>query len=406
MPMNLIDRHKSHGRSCPVTGVRYSHGSLSHLSHLYWRVSLRFEDLVLRALLSSFPTGFQWFGGILRDLDLHVSLRVKGPGFEDTLRHFERKCLRLGRCFQEAGRHHEARQLYLQLYQSVRTAELSCSKHFHKGAILWFIGSTEEACRRNEDATNWFFLAMLEDLRWNPTGWRQLPARDSLVTSPRLAQASVDSIGDEAMTICVNTTWSPMEPESVWLEILPHRRRFSCAPLLFIHELAVRLAAPLEEEQLNKNEKGKALESLMTYFFACEPGFEVLGSTLAPDAQHDVLVRNRHEDAILHSLGDYLLVECKNWANAVNSATVRELAGRLHAAGIKTGVLVTTKGITGGSEKRKRTAARLTIGKEYLQDRTAILVIDKSMIDRVVAGTETLASLLLSAFEDVRFDRM
>ena len=85
---------------------------------------------------------------------------------------------------------------------------------------------------------------------------------------------------------------------------------------------------------------------------------------------------------------------------------IREVAGRLHAAAVKTGVLVSSMGISGTTPKAKRSGARLAISKEYLQDRTAILVVSQQGIDALVAGEESLASMLLFAFEDVRFDRV
>jgi hypothetical protein len=144
----------------------------------------------------------------------------------------------------------------------------------------------------------------------------------------------------------------------------------------------------------------------MTYLFATEKGFEVLGSSRAPDAQNDVLVRNNHDDSAVSSMGDYFLVECKNWGRKVRAPVIRELAGRLQTASVRTGVLVSMTGISGSKPKDKRSGARLAISKEYLQYQTAILVLDKKALENLADGTESLPTSLLSLFEDVKFDRV
>lgn len=105
-------------------------------------------------------------------------------------------------------------------------------------------------------------------------------------------------------------------------------------------------------------------------------------------------------------MGGYFLIECKNWTGKVRAPIIRELAGRLQAAAVKTGILASFSGISGARPKTKRSGARLAISKEYLQDKTAILVLDKNRLQDLAAGNESLTTLLLSLFEDVRFDRI
>ena len=340
---------------------------------------------------------------------VHTAAALRAGPFLATLQEYEQKWLKFGVTLLNSGFPNEAGEVFLRWYQFVREAEVAQvaqPTRFLKGTVLWWIGRSRQALRRDDEARNWFLLAMIEDVRTDASTWQNLPARDSLVNGQQMAAVVVDGLGREAARMCAASSWSPAEPESIWLALLPHKRRFTRAPLLFLKGLAASMAARLGSPGQTAKQKGDALEALITYLFAAERGFEVLGPSKAPDAQNDILVRNGHDDAAIAAVGDYLLVECKNWGKKVRAPTVREMAGRLQAAAVKTGVLVSSKGISGSTPRTKRSGACLAISKEYLQDRTAILVLSQKEIHELVAGNESLASLLLLAFEDVRFDRV
>ena len=109
-------------------------------------------------------------------------------------------------------------------------------------------------------------------------------------------------------------------------------------------------------------------------------------------------------DCTKPTLGDYLIVECKNRNEKADAAVIREFAGRLRTAKVKSGVLVSMKGITGTGKRGSGTGARPTIWQEYLTDSTAILILDETHITNVVAGKIRLSTHLLEQFENVRFD--
>jgi len=389
-----------------VTGGTYAHGSFSHLVHLYLHTPALHEDRVLRLLIGALPSVFRWFGGLLNEFTVHTDAAVATGPVVPALQRFESKWLKLGVNLLNSGFPSEAQQVFLRWYQAARASEIACSQRLHKGTAIWWIARSFEALRAEDDARCWHLLALLEDVRNDPSTWQAFGAWGSLTTQLQVDPAAVRSLGNAAQSYCAAQPWDPGEPETVWLAVLPHRARFTRAPLPFLRVLAGFLLAKTTTPGLSKKQLGDSLETLMKYLFASERGFEVLGDSSAPDAQHDVVVRNGHDDAALIAMGDYLLVECKNWTKLVRAPVVREFAGRLQSAAVKTGVLVARAGISGGTQHATRAGARLTIGKEFAQDRTAILVLSEQDLRDIAQGTVSFSTRLLSVFEDVRFDRI
>ena len=392
-------------RTCSVMGATYAHGSFSHIVHLYLHASSRLEDRVLRFLVGSLPAVFQWFGGLLHDFTVHTEAAVRAGPVVSALQRFESKWLKLGVNLLNAGFPSEAQQLFLRWYQLARVTEIDTGQRFHKGTSIWWIARSFEALRADDDARNWHLLALLEDVRSNAATWQTMGAWESLTNQLQVGPSTVRALGTSAQSYCTAHGWEPGEPETLWLAVLPHRERFTRAPLPFLRALADLLVNRATAPGLTKKQLGDTLETLMRYLFASERGFEVLGPSSGPDTQHDVLVRNGHADSALAAMGEYLLVECKNWATKVRAPVVREFAGRLQSTAVRTGVLVARASISGASSRASRTGARLTISKEFAHDRTAILVLAESDLRAIAQGTMSFSARLLSAFEDVRFDR-
>ena len=374
--------------------------------HLYLHAPPHHEDRVLRCLFSTLPELFKWFGGMLGELTVHATAAIQAGPFLGAMSKFEAKWLKIGVNLLRNGFEREGGEVFLRWYFFIRDSEIGHQIRFPKGTVLWWMGQASQSLHNDDEAKNWQLLAMLEDVRSNAGTWRTLPAYDALVNGLQVAAGTVTALGQQAEAICASGAWSPAEPESLWLKISPHKMRFTRAPLPFLKTLALHLHTRTLAPRLTRKQQGDVLEELTAYLFGTIRGFEVLGESRAPDTQNDLLVRNSHQDPAVASLGAYLLIECKNWGKQVKAPTVREIAGRLQAAGVKTGVLVSRSGISGSKVKNARTGARLANSKEFAQDGTSIIVLTDTQVRSLASGNESLVTVLLALFEDVRFDRM
>lgn len=397
--MNDVSPHR-----CSVTGSTYEPNSFADAVHAYIAADPAGEDMALGRLFAAPSDLFQWFAGLLFELEIHTIEGLNGQSLVPALAYYESKWLRVVAVLLNNKFPREAKIAGSRLYNIVRDQEISRRERYHKGTILWQIARANQESGAVDEARNCFLLAMIEDIRTEKTKWRTLPARDWLVNSLQVDAATIDQMGEAAQSFLELKSWDPREPELTWLHLKPQRRRVSRARLEFIKSVAGEFVSKVQQIAPNTKTKGDQLEILASYLFAIEGGFEVLGSTHSPDSQTDVLIRNRHDDAAIAALGDYFIVECKNWDGPVNAATVREFADRLRTAKVKTGVLMSKIGITGTKKSAQGRGARETISKEYLQDATAILVLDEVRIADIAAGRVGLSTQLLEQFENVRFD--
>lgn len=153
----------------------------------------------------------------------------------------------------------------------------------------------------------------------------------------------------------------------------------------------------------DKYSKGVSLELFVAYLFLSNVGFEVTHNIIEIDAQIDLLVRNHNiNDPILNELGRYILVECKNWSKKINAATIKKFIADLRFAECKSGIIISSKGITGNRTKK---SAYYTIRKEYHKDGIVIIAIDLNDIKLIIDRGIGLRSLLVNKYEEIRFDQ-
>jgi hypothetical protein len=395
-------RHGKH--RCWVSNHEYGHRTFSHAVHLYIKAKQHREDWALGIVFGSVPLLVRWLEGLLAELEVHTVAALQQEDFGKVITRFERKWLKLAVGLLDRGFTSECSAVLNRWYITLRTQELNRETRFHKGTTLWNIGRANKVLGVIDSARNFFLLAMFEDIRGNGNTWKDLPARNWLVDQLQLSPAIVDEVGEAVARQTAKHPWNPGEPETLWIHVPDKRKILTRAPLIFVSAIANYFLGQLKRPARTKKEVGDRLELLMSYLFATEPGFEVLGSTFSPDSQNDIVIRNRHSDHSILALGDYILVECKNWKRKVNAAGIRELAGRLQAAGVQTGVLASIDGITGTKLRRTRSGARLAISKEFLRDRTSIIVLNRQILEAICVGDRMLANELLEIHEKVRFD--
>ncbi len=389
---------------CTVSGAEYDLGSFSDAVHRYITAPPEEVESALRSVFSAPANLFRWFGGLVEELEAHTHEALPPSGIAPILERFEDRWLRVAVILFNSGFAAEARALLQRLYQLVRSAEIKTRERFHKGTTLWWMARADQALGVQEEAKTYCVLALAEDIRSSPEKWKELPAYRMLVDGFQIADITVDAFGDAVSSLFDDAAWNPCEPELGWLRAQPVRRNISRGPLDFIKAIAQEFFGAINREARTAKEKGDRLELAVSYLFASERGFEVLGPTHSPDSQSDVLVRNRHGDPALAALGDYILAECKNWETRANGQVVREFAGRLRAAKCKTGVLVSKSGITGDPSEGDPQGATRTILKEFSSDATAVLVLNETDMENLANANMTLALLLLERFERVRFD--
>lgn len=154
--------------------------------------------------------------------------------------------------------------------------------------------------------------------------------------------------------------------------------------------------------------RGRAYEDVLVHIFQAVPGCDTQRNSLNRFASEevDISVMNFRDYDGLRALPEIFLVECKNWSDPVDSATVSTFATKIRHRGCTLGVLVAANGVTG--DPHEQTAAYQAAANALLE-KTRILLLTTSdlqtlrsgkdivvllhrrLLDLVAAGTFTLA---------------
>lgn len=153
------------------------------------------------------------------------------------------------------------------------------------------------------------------------------------------------------------------------------------------------------------NEKGRALEDLIAFFFPIVPGVEIAERNALnafATEEVDVALWNNRDAVGMYFMPNIILVECKNWSNACGSQEVAYFVNRLEQRGCDHGILIAKNGITGVAEDLTRAhfeiATALTKGirvlvitlDELTQLNTSeeiVALLKKKLCQLVVSGT-------------------
>ena len=130
------------------------------------------------------------------------------------------------------------------------------------------------------------------------------------------------------------------------------------------------------------DEKKKTLEDLAEIIVKQIEGLEVIDRDVRSSAEEiDLLVSNESENAFWTRRSSPFLLECKNWSVPVGSKEIRDFAGKMESAGVRTGILITLSRITGNEYKD----ARLLI-RECRQKRMHIVVLENDDLLEIAKG--------------------
>lgn len=148
----------------------------------------------------------------------------------------------------------------------------------------------------------------------------------------------------------------------------------------------------------NTDQKGDALEEVVRTTLCLFSGVTLIyknAEDAAGSCEIDLLLSNNCHPDGLPFLPPYLVIECKNWAAPVNTATCRAFTSKLRAFGMKFGMLVAASGITG--DPATRTAAHAHLREEFLLGGLIVLVVTRDELE-ALSSTDDLLVLLKTKF--------
>lgn len=155
--------------------------------------------------------------------------------------------------------------------------------------------------------------------------------------------------------------------------------------------IAARLSAG---DAGNTAVKGEALEAVVAETFCQLEGVGIIKKNVTDNAgslEIDILLYNQRHPIGLPFLPNHLVIECKNWAAPVNSATVSVFTSKLRKFRVDFGILVAANGITG--DVTERTAAYAHLRSVFDRDGLIVVVITRDELE-AVRSTEDLGVLI------------
>lgn len=125
-----------------------------------------------------------------------------------------------------------------------------------------------------------------------------------------------------------------------------------------------------------RNDKGDALEELVSYLFGMIPGCRIPATKVLNNAESEeidvpVVHRGPDDPFTLSIFPAVIMVECKNWSSPVGSAAVAAFLDKLTNRSLGLGILVAANGVTG--EPDPPTSAYDKISKALVRDLKVIL---------------------------------
>jgi hypothetical protein len=146
--------------------------------------------------------------------------------------------------------------------------------------------------------------------------------------------------------------------------------------------------------------KGRLFELLIAYVMRTLGPFDTRGRVRTLDGEDDLILRDTRPRPSV--LGDYILVECKNWERRVGAPEIKKFGHNVRAASCHSGIIAAKNGITGSAEEL--TDARYTVRRHYHRDGIGLIVLTADDLDRLVSRRVSLADLLVTKYEEIRFD--
>jgi hypothetical protein len=310
-----------------------------------------------------------------------------------------------GLFYQFSGRFHDAIALYKRLYEKICDHQQQDLRVWlPKGTPLVRLAECHERLGHALMSARYLLLTAVSDAirdrgKIDSNGGVYYRALSHGWTSEDLNEfyENCSSAFDTTDTLCAF-------PEQILSKVaVPFSMPYAAPAELDIYEINKAYSGKILDVMKAPSTKvtGKDLEKLAWYFLGSIPGFEVRSDLRAEDTQYDGLVRNTGPKYDFRAdLGFHLLVECKQWSEAVGVAEVSQFINKLVLQDCGAGFLFSSRGITGEGKMRD---AELQILKAHYRAGKVILVLNESDFRSVSAG-KNLLLILREKYEELRFD--
>jgi hypothetical protein len=175
-------------------------------------------------------------------------------------------------------------------------------------------------------------------------------------------------------------------PETFFYEQFENKLELRDIKQIFA-ELPKRLALPISQKKKiselydqaiavkdDPNLKGDLFEKVTKQIFELVPNIEFKGSDIDDGIEEiDIQLRNRNHEHVWADFEGMIFVECKNWSKPVGSAEIDNFKCKLERNGLKIGIFIALKGVTGSPTKLEGAWGAI---KMHLQNGYKIVILD------------------------------
>jgi hypothetical protein len=314
------------------------------------------------------------------------------------------------------------------LYDYILTEQINSNKRLYKADVLSLIADCHEILNHPALENRFIVLAFIETVL---TGGQvdAVESEEDLHEFEMLVRGQEDilqfvpvarygwtyhtvvELRDSVKKILKEPFADEFYPESILL-LLPVHFVMQCLPsiqeLTYYRPNRIYLGSMLDSLKQQRaaqvRSDGKLLEHVCRYLFSEIAGCKVLHRAQTHCTDFDLWchMNGLHAD-YRKELGQYWLVECKDWGDPVGFGEVAKFCRVLDSTNCKCGVIVAINDISGANGDAEFEDAMREVIKFYQHRKIALLVLKSNDLDAIAGGCD-LISLLAAKYEKTRFD--
>ena len=131
--------------------------------------------------------------------------------------------------------------------------------------------------------------------------------------------------------------------------------------------------------------KKESLENLSKYFLNGVAGLKVIEKNRrGPSEELDLVIANESSDPPLKTIGNPIAVECRHRRKPASSKDIRDFCGKLTSVGLRAGILISLKGVTGDIYDA------VGVIRDARKNGVSIIVINLEDLSQIVKGKKPL----------------